>query len=40
MKRNIIDQKGDYTRYEVEREQPLLEFLLEKVKGQSHSART
>lgn len=37
MKRNIIDQKGDYTRYEVEREQPLLEFLLEKVKGQSKS---
>lgn len=37
MKRNIIDQKGDYTRYEVEREQPLLEFLLDKVKGQSKS---
>ena len=37
MKINIIDQKGDYTRYEVEREQPLLEFLLEKVKGQSKS---
>lgn len=37
MKRNIIDQKGDYTRYEVECEQPLLEFLLEKVKGQSKS---
>ena len=37
MKINIIDQKGDYTRYEVEREPPLLEFLLEKVKGQSKS---
>ncbi|MDD7318716.1 MAG: RluA family pseudouridine synthase [Prevotella sp.] len=37
MKRNVIEQSGDYTQYEVGREQPLLEFLLENVKGQSRS---
>ncbi|RRD00315.1 RluA family pseudouridine synthase [Prevotella sp. OH937_COT-195] len=37
MKNNVIDQKGDYSRFDVEREQSLLEFLLENVKGQSRS---
>ena len=37
MKRRIISQKGDYDTYTVEHDQPLLDFLLEKVKGQSRS---
>lgn len=37
MKNNVIDQKGDYSRFDVEREQSLLEFLFENVKGQSRS---
>lgn len=37
MKRRVISQKGDYDTYVVEKDQPLLEFLLEKVQGQSRS---
>lgn len=37
MKRRIISQKGDYDTYMVEHDQPLLDFLLEKVQGQSRS---
>lgn len=36
-KRKVIDRKGDYTVFDVGREQPLLEFLLDNVKGQSRS---
>ena len=37
MKRKVISQKGDYDVFTVEREQPLLEFLLESMNGQSRS---
>ncbi|MBO4786887.1 MAG: RNA pseudouridine synthase, partial [Prevotella sp.] len=37
MKRRVISQKGDYDTYVVEKDQPLLEFLFEKVQGQSRS---
>lgn len=37
MKRKEINQKGDYAVYTVGHEQPLLEFLLENLNGQSRS---
>lgn len=37
MKRNVIKQGGDYQYFDVTKEQPLLEFLLEHLQGQSRS---
>ena len=37
MKRNVIKQGGDYQYFEVTKEQPLLDFLLEHLQGQSRT---
>ena len=37
MKRNVIKQGGDYQYFEVMKEQPLLDFLLEHLQGQSRT---